>query len=413
MNGLFWIIVCVLILDFMIRSYATLLNLRSLRSRVPEELDDIYEAEGYRQSQEYIRVQSRFGLTISAVKLIGSLVFWFVGGFNYVDQAVRLIGWNEITNGILFFGIFAVATALINIPIDLYATFVIEERFGFNKTNYKTFFFDAFKSIILSAVIGIPILSGVLFFFDYTGSFSWLYAWVFAAGITLVISVVGPIWIMPIFNKFTPLEPGELRDAIIGYTKSVDFTYGNTYVIDGSKRSAHSNAFFTGFGKTKRIALFDTLIEQLSVDEIVSVIAHEVGHNKKKHTISGMALGMAHVGVLLFVFSLVMESHVLFDAFFMDEVSIYASLMFFGFMLTPMELLISPAIQFISRRHEYQADQWAVATTSDAQTLSSGLKKLAAKNLSNLSPHPFFVLLNYSHPPLLSRLNAIRTMSDR
>ena len=413
MNGLFWIIVCVLILDFMIRSYATLLNLRSLRSRVPEELDDIYEAEGYRQSQEYIRVQSRFGLTISAVKLIGSLVFWFVGGFNYVDQAVRLIGWNEITNGILFFGIFAVATALINIPIDLYATFVIEERFGFNKTNYKTFFFDAFKSIILSAVIGIPILSGVLFFFDYTGSFSWLYAWVFAAGITLVISVVGPIWIMPIFNKFTPLEPGELRDAIIGYTKSVDFTYGNTYVIDGSKRSAHSNAFFTGFGKTKRIALFDTLIEQLSVDEIVSVIAHEVGHNKKKHTISGMALGMAHVGVLLFVFSLVMESHVLFDAFFMDEVSIYASLMFFGFMLTPMELLISPAIQFISRRHEYQADQWAVATTSDAQTLSSGLKKLAAKNLSNLSPHPFFVLLNYSHPPLLSRLNAIRTVSDR
>jgi len=384
-----------------------------LRSRVPEELDDIYEAEGYRQSQEYIRVQSRFGLTISAVKLIGSLVFWFVGGFNYVDQAVRLIGWNEITNGILFFGIFAVATALINIPIDLYATFVIEERFGFNKTNYKTFFFDAFKSIILSAVIGIPILSGVLFFFDYTGSFSWLYAWVFAAGITLVISVVGPIWIMPIFNKFTPLEPGELRDAIIGYTKSVDFTYGNTYVIDGSKRSAHSNAFFTGFGKTKRIALFDTLIEQLSVDEIVSVIAHEVGHNKKKHTISGMALGMAHVGVLLFVFSLVMESHVLFDAFFMDEVSIYASLMFFGFMLTPMELLISPAIQFISRRHEYQADQWAVATTSDAQTLSSGLKKLAAKNLSNLSPHPFFVLLNYSHPPLLSRLNAIRTVSDR
>ena len=212
---------------------------------------------------------------------------------------------------------------------------------------------------------------------------------------------------MPIFNKFTPLESGVLREAIVQYTRSVDFTYGNTYVIDGSKRSAHSNAFFTGFGRTKRIALFDTLIDQLSVDEIVSVIAHEVGHNKKKHTISGMVLGIAHVAVLLFVFSLVMEHQALFDAFFMDEVSIYASLMFFGFILTPIELLISPGIQYISRRHEYQADQWAVATTADPEPLRTGLKKLAANNLANLSPHPFFVVLNYSHPPLTERLRAI------
>ena len=407
MNDLFWIIVGALILDFVVRSAATVLNLRSLRSSPPPGMDGIYEAEGYSKSQEYIRVQSKFGLTIGFLKLIAFLIFWVVGGFNYIDQAVRIIGFNEITNGILFFGMFAAVATIINIPVDLYATFVIEERFGFNKTNYKTFFFDAVKSIVLTAVIGVPVLSGVLFFFEYTGTLSWLYASLFAAGITLIISVIAPIWIMPIFNKFTPLESGVLREAIVQYTRSVDFTYGNTYVIDGSKRSAHSNAFFTGFGRTKRIALFDTLIAQLSVDEIVSVIAHEVGHNKKKHTISGMVLGIAHVAVLLFVFSLVMEHQALFDAFFMDEVSIYASLMFFGFILTPIELLISPGIQYISRRHEYQADQWAVATTADPEPLRTGLKKLAANNLANLSPHPFFVVLNYSHPPLTERLRAI------
>ena len=273
MNDLFWIIVGALILDFVVRSAATVLNLRSLRSSPPTGMDGIYEPEGYSKSQEYIRVQSKFGLTIGFLKLIAFLIFWVVGGFNYIDQAVRVIGFNEITNGILFFGMFAVVASLINLPADLYATFVIEERFGFNKTNYKTFFFDAVKSIFLTAVIGVPVLSGVLFFFEYTGTWSWLYASLFAAGITLIISVIAPIWIMPIFNKFTPLESGVLREAIVQYTRSVNFTYGNTYVIDGSKRSAHSNAFFTGFGRTKRIALFDTLIDQLSVDEIVSVIA--------------------------------------------------------------------------------------------------------------------------------------------
>jgi STE24 endopeptidase len=215
---------------------------------------------------------------------------------------------------------------------------------------------------------------------------------------------------MPIFNKFTPLESGELRTAIVEYAKSVKFTYGNIYVIDGSKRSAHSNAFFTGFGKTKRIALFDTLIEQLSTDEIVSVIAHEVGHNKKRHVVSGMALGVLHTGVLLFLFSLVMENQSLFEAFSMKSTSIYASIVFFGLLFTPIELIISPVMHFISRRNEYQADQWAVETTTSKNNLISGLKKLAAENLANLSPHPAFVMLNYSHPPLFNRVASISSL---
>ena len=410
MNGIFWLILIALILDFTTRFFSTILNMRYLKSSPPLGLEDVYEDEKYRRSQEYTRVQSYFGLIVNSIKIVLLLTFWFVGGFNYIDQAVRLMEWNEIGNGIAFIGIFAMLSMIFNIPLDLYATFVIEDKFGFNKTTYLTFVLDTLKSIFLTVIIGAPFLIGILCFFEYTGSLSWLYAWIFVTVISFVILIIGPIWIMPIFNKFTPLESGELRNTIIEYAKTVNFTFGNVYVIDGSRRSAHSNAFFTGFGKTKRIALFDTLIQQLSADEIVSVIAHEVGHNKKRHIGSGMALSILHTGVLLFLFSLVMEKQFLFEAFFMENTSIYASLVFFGLLFTPVELVISPVMQFISRRNEYQADQWAVETTADKQSLISGLKKLAANNLANLSPHPLFVTLNYSHPPLFNRIRSINSL---
>ena len=410
MNGIFWIILIALILGFTIRFFSTVLNMRSLKSNPPLGLEDVYEGEKYSESQEYTRVKSLFGLIVSSLKIVILLTFWFIAGFNYIDQVVRLMEWNEIGNGIAFIGIVAMLSIIVNIPLDLYATFVIEDKFGFNKTTYLTFVLDALKSIFLTVIIGAPFLIGILCFFEYTGSLSWLYAWIFVTVISFVISIIGPIWIMPIFNKFTPLKPGALRNAIMAYAKTVNFTFGNVYVIDGSRRSAHSNAFFTGFGKTKRIALFDTLIQQLSVDEIVSVIAHEVGHNKKNHVESGMALGILNTGILLFLFSLVMEKQVLFEAFFMENTSIYASLVFFGLLFTPVELVISPVMQFISRRNEYQADQWAVETTADKQSLISGLKKLASNNLANLSPHPVFVTLNYSHPPLFNRIKSINSL---
>ena len=410
MNGMFWVILAALILDFAIGLLSTILNVRSLKSIPPVELEDVYESEEYRKSQEYTRVQSLFGLIFSSFKLVLLLTFWFIGGFDYIDQAVRLMEWDEIWNGITFIGILAAFVVILNIPLDLYSTFVIEQRFGFNKTTYPTFVLDTIKSICLYIIIGGPLLIGILYFFEYTGSLSWLYVWIFVTVISFVISIIGPIWIMPIFNKFTPLESGELRNAIVEYAKKVNFTYGNIYVIDGSKRSAHSNAFFTGFGKTKRIALFDTLIEQLNTDEIVSVIAHEVGHNKKRHVVFGMALGVLHTGVLLFLFSLVMGNESLFEALFMANTSIYASLVFFGLLFTPIELILSPLMQFISRRNEYQADQWAVTTTTNKQSLITGLKKLAAENLANLSPHPLFVILNYSHPPIFNRIESIKLL---
>ena len=237
---------------------------------------------------------------------------------------------------------------------------------------------------------------------------AWLYVFTFLTLTTLFIQIIAPVWIMPIFNKSTPLDEGALRDAIIDYASKVNFKFGNIYVIDGSRRSAHSNALFAGFGKTKRIALFDTLIDQLTTSEIVSVIAHEVGHNKKRHIISGVVLGILQTGIFCFLLSLFIENNELFDAFFMEETSIYASLLFFGLLITPINLIVGPVMAAISRKHEYEADNWAVETTEDRNNLIEGLKKLAEKNLSNLSPHPFFVILNYSHPPLLDRINTIR-----
>lgn len=407
MNIVFWLILGALLIEFLIGFFSTLLNLRALETVAPDDLSDVYESEQYSKAQEYTRVNSRFGILNSFVTLVIGLLFWFFGGFNYIDQLVRAAGWNEIWTGVAFIGILTIAFTVLSIPSSLYATFVIEERFGFNKTTYKTYAVDTIKSLCLSFIIGIPLLAGILFFFEYMGSLAWLYAWGFVALLSVVLSVIAPMWIMPLFNKFTPLEPGELRDAIVEYAKKVTFTYGNIYVIDGSKRSAHSNAFFTGFGKTKRIALFDTLIQQLTTDELVAVIAHEVGHNKKKHIISGMLLGILHTGVLFFFFSLLMNNQLLFEAFFMDATSIYASLVFFGFLFTPVELIISVVTQAISRKHEYEADQWAVETVTNKQNLVSGLKKLAANNLANLSPHPIFVLLHFSHPPLSKRIEAI------
>ena len=408
MNIIFWIILVAVMSEFLLGSLSVILNLRSLKTSPPVGLEDVFAADEYQRSQEYTRVQSRFGLLVGFFDLVILVIFWFGGGFNYIDQEVRALGFNGIITGILFVGVLLTVNTLIKMPFSLYGTFVIEERFGFNKTTYITYLIDAIKGTLVSAAILIPLLAGVLYFFEYTGSMAWLYVFTFLTLTTLFIQVIAPVWIMPIFNKFTPLDEGALRDAIIDYASKVNFKFGNIYVIDGSRRSAHSNAFFAGFGKTKRIALFDTLIDQLTTSEIVSVIAHEVGHNKKRHIISGVVLGILQTGIFCFLLSLFIENKELFDAFFMEETSIYASLLFFGLLITPINLIVGPVMAAISRKHEYEADNWAVETTEDRNNLIEGLKKLAEKNLSNLSPHPFFVILNYSHPPLLDRINTIR-----
>ncbi|HBZ39038.1 MAG TPA: peptidase M48, partial [Balneola sp.] len=384
------------------------LNLKSLSKELPDEFDGVYDQETYAKSQEYTKTQTRFGFITGGFDLVVLLGFWFSGGFNWLDEIVRAWGFGELVTGLLYIAVLMVAKSVISLPFSIYSTFVIEERFGFNKTTPKTFVLDLIKGLGLGLLIGMPLLAGILAFFMYTGDLAWLYAWIAITIFSLVMQYVAPTWIMPMFNKFTPLEEGELRTAIEEYTDKVDFPLQGLFVIDGSKRSSKSNAFFTGFGKNKRIALYDTLIENHTNDELIAVLAHEIGHYKKKHIIKGMITSVIQTGAMLFVLSIFLQAEGLFDAFYMDEMSLYAGLIFFGMLYAPIDMILSVFMQISSRKHEYEADEFAATTTGKPEDMIATLKKLSKDNLSNLTPHPFYVFLNYSHPPALQRIKAIR-----
>ena len=413
LNAFFAIIVAALALEYVLSMSAKLLNLRALEPEPPSALDDIYDPAEYRRSQEYTRAKTRFDLASKSFNLALLLAFWFLGGFNLLDEAVRGMEYPSIVDGLLFIGVLGIGFMVANLPFDVYSTFIVEERFGFNRTSPRTFVADRVKGMLLTIVLGGALLAVVLALFEYGGSLAWLYCWAAVSGITVVLEFVAPTWIMPLFSKFTPLEAGELRDRIFDYARSVGFKVGDIYVVDGSKRSTKANAFFTGFGSRKRIALFDTLVEKHTVPELVSVLAHEIGHYKKRHILHRMALGVAHTGVLFFFLSVFMGSQGLFDAFGMEERSIYAGLLFFGLLYTPIELGLSLVLFAISRRYEYEADRWTVETVDDPGHLVTGLKKLSADNLTNLSPHPLLVALEFTHPPLLQRVTAIEDAMAR
>ena len=407
MNTFFVVILVALIVEYALGVAANMLNLGSLKPQPPSGLEGVYEPAEYRKSQAYTRATTRFGLVTTTFRLVLLLTFWFAGGFNYLDEVVRGWGYVSIASGLLYVGILVIAYTLVSMPFSIYSTFVLEERFGFNKTTPRTFVTDRLKGLALAVIIGAPLLAGILAFFEYAGSYAWLYCWVAVSLLMLGLQFVAPTWIMPLFNKFTPMEPGELKSAILDYAGQVDFTLDNIFVMDGSRRSSKANAFFTGFGRHKRIALFDTLVEKHSVSELVAVLAHEIGHYKKKHILQNLVIGIAHTGLLFYLLSVFLDSGGLYDAFFMEEQSIYAGLLFFSLLYTPIEVGLSIVLHMVSRKHEYDADRWSVQTVEEPASLVEGLKKLAADNLSNLAPHPLYVLLNHSHPPLLQRVQAV------
>ncbi|MBN1368783.1 MAG: M48 family metallopeptidase [Dehalococcoidaceae bacterium] len=407
MNILFYIILSAILLEYILGVVANLLNMKALRSNPPAVLEDIYREEEYKKAQEYTRTRIQGELAAGSFTLAVLLVFWFAGGFNLLDQAVRQWAFGPVVNGLIYIGILAAAYSLLTLPFGVYSTFVVEERFGFNRTTPKIFISDMVKSLALAVLLGGPLLAGVLAIFEYGGAYAWLYCWVGVTVITLFLQYLSPTWIMPLFNKFTRLEEGELRDAIFAYARLVDFPLQNVFVMDGSRRSTKSNAFFTGFGRNKRIALFDTLIAKHTTQELVAVLAHEIGHHKKKHILQGAVISILHTGALLFLLSVFITSPGLHEAFFMEDSSVYTGILFFGLLYTPIELALSIILQVLSRRNEYEADRFAAETTGGPQQLVSALKKLAAGNLSNLTPHPFYVFLYYSHPPLKQRIEAI------
>ena len=410
MNAYAVIILVTLLGSYILNLITDLLNLKHLSPLLPEEFKETYDAGAYKNSQEYTQVNTRFGFLTSSIGLFITLAFWFSGGFNYLDKFVRAWDFGVIGTGLVYIAILMLLRSFLALPFSIYKTFVIEERFGFNKTTVKTFILDLIKGLFLGILLGGPLLAGLLYFFYQAGNAAWIYAWMVTTIFILIVQFIAPIWIMPLFNKFTPLEEGELRDSIYSYTEKVKFPLKGLFVMDGSKRSKKSNAFFTGFGKNKRIVLFDTLIKNHTVGELVSVLAHEVGHYKKRHILKSMIISILHMGFMFYLLSIFLSHQKLFDAFYMDHMSVYAGLIFFGMLYTPVEMILSVVMQMFSRKNEYEADRFAVETTKLPDNMVSALKKLSRDNLSNLTPHPAYVFLNYSHPPVLKRIEAINAL---
>ena len=387
-----------------------ILNLRALRLEAPAALADVYDPDEYRRSQQYTRVRTRFGFVESGFSLIVFLLFWLLGGFGWWDGVVR--GWDvgPLWTGLVFLIGLMLARSVLDLPFSAWAVFVIEERFGFNRTSPRTFVADLAKGVAVSLVLGVPLLLGFLALFEYGGSWAWVYAWIAAALFSLVMQVLVPMFIMPLFNKFTPLEDEELKQAVMDYAQRVDFPLKGVYVIDASRRSTKGNAFFTGVGRAKRIALFDTLIDRHPREELLAVLAHEVGHYKKRHVLLGTLVAVLETGVFLALFSVLVDQAGLFAAFDVDTPSVYAGIIFVSVLLRPLQLVLSVAGAAWSRRHERQADRFAADTTGRADLLISGLERLTRDSLSNLTPHPVYVFLNYSHPPLLERTRSLRAL---
>ena len=411
MNPYLIFILAVLILSYLLNLVIAILELHALDPELPPEFSDVYSQKKYRQSQQYTRVTTRFSQTSDTFMLVVTIAFILAGGFNQVDLMARSFGLGSIATGLLFAGGLALLSTIIGLPFSIYSTFVIEERFGFNKTTPKTFVLDLVKGLILAICIGTPLLAAVLWFFQVAGNLAWLYCWLAVTVFTLIIQFLAPVVIMPLFNKFTPLEDGELKKSITDYAQAQQFAIKGIYTMDGSKRSTRLNAFFTGFGRFRRIVFFDTLMEKLNTGEIVAVLAHEMGHFKHKHIFKMMGASILQMGIMFFIMSLFLGNQQLFAAFGMEHISIYAGLIFFGFLYSPVSTLLSIFFNLFSRKHEYEADAWAVTTTGQVQELISGLKKLSVHNLSNLTPHPLNVFVNYSHPPILQRIRAIEQLS--
>ncbi|MFO8098237.1 MAG: M48 family metallopeptidase [Salinibacter sp.] len=402
------IVLAALLAEYGLNAVADVLNLRTLQSALPDEFADTFDADTYAESQDYTRARTRFGLLQSSVGVVVLLAFWFAGGFAWLDGLVR--GWelHPILTGLCYIGLLIGAQGVLSLPFSLYGTFVIEERFGFNETTLRTFVLDRLKGLALGLAIGGPLLAALLWFFQQTGPFAWIYAWGTVTVVMLLLQYVAPRFLMPLFNDFEPLEDGELRHAILDYADSVDFALDDIYVMDGSRRSSKSNAFFTGFGANRRIVLFDTLVEEQSVDELVTIVAHEMGHYKRHHIPQRMAISVLQTGVLFLLLSVFLQVEGLYAAFYVEQLSVYTGLVFFGLLYTPVDLFLSLPLQAWSRRHEYEADAFAVETTGRPGTFASALKQLAASNRAHLTPHPLYVALHHSHPPLRERIRHVR-----
>jgi STE24 endopeptidase len=404
---LFYIIIILLIADFIFERILEYLNSTRWSDLLPKEVSDIYDEEKYRQQQSYEKANFRFSTISSIFSFVVMLLMFLFGGFAWVNGLALSVSTNPILTALMFFGILLLASDLINTPFSIYDTFVIEEKFGFNKTTPKTFVLDKLKGYLLGAFIGGGLLSLIIYIYQLTTSDFWIFAWLVISGFSILMVLFYSSLIVPLFNKQTSLPEGELKTAIEDFSSKVGFKLDNIFVIDGSKRSTKANAYFTGFGSKKRIVLYDTLINDMTTNELVAVLAHEIGHYKKHHVLWSLLLGILQTGLVLFIFSLFVGSPDLSAALGVDTPSFHIGLIAFGILYSPISMFSGLAMNIFSRKNEYQADLFAAINFS-ADELTSALKKLSVKNLSNLRPHPAYVFFHYSHPTLLQRLTALK-----
>lgn len=407
MSTIFILIISILIVGFLVDFTLDLLNISALKTGLPPMLAGEYSAESYSKSQLYQREAGKFGLVGSSLSFVVIILMFILGGFTWVHEWVATVTDTVIISALLFFGILMLGSGILSLPLDIWSTFVIEEKYGFNKTTPRIFILDKIKSLALLLVIGVPLAALVIWIFTITGRSFWLWTWLVLSVFSLFLSFFYSTLIVPLFNKQKPLDEGPLRSAIESLAARADFPLKNIFVIDGSKRSSKSNAYFAGFGSKRRIVLYDTLIRDLNENQILAVLAHEIGHYRKKHILFSMLLSVLQTGLMLFLFSLVVGNPMFSEALNIAEPTFHIGLLIFGILFSPVSELTGLLFNKLSRSFEYQADAFAEGLGLGRE-LSSGLVRLSEKNLSNLTPHPAYVFVHYSHPTLMQRLCRLR-----
>ena len=402
------LLILFLLSEFILETTSDLLNLGRLDDRIPEEFIGLYDSDQYSKSIAYQKDGTLFQLFVRSTQfiLLAGFIFW--GGFNLIDQWARGFHLSSILTGVLFAGILSSLKLITQLPFSIYHTFYLEARYGFNKTTVQTFISDLIKGIILGGLLGGFIFSGLIYFFEYTGDQAWLYAWMALSLFQLILLYIAPAVIMPLFNRFTPLPEGGLKQAIESYAKTRNFQLSGIFTMDSSKRSTKGNAFFTGLGRFRKLVFFDTLLTQQSQEELVAILAHEIGHFERKHIQKSILLSVITSGFLFYSFKFFINHPVVFEAFSLENSSIYAGLVFTGIVYGPILRVFSIFTNMISRKHEFEADSFAEKTYGKPEVLISALKKLSVDHLSHLNPHPLKVALDYSHPPILDRIKALR-----
>jgi len=403
---IFWLIIAFILFEFVFDKVVDFFNAKSWDAPKPEIVKDLYDEKEYAKAKNYAQENGKLGLISGIFSLLIILATLFYNGFANLDTLVKTFSENSILQSLYFFGIISLISMILNLPFGIYKTFVIEEKYGFNKTTPKTFILDFIKGIVLGAIIGGLLLGVLAYLFQEGGEYFWVYIWAVMTAFSLFFATFYTSLIVPIFNKLKPLEDGELRSSIEEYANKVGFSLKNIFVIDGSKRSSKSNAYFSGLGSKKAIVLFDTLIEDNSKEELTAILAHEVGHYKKKHILMSMFLSIAQMGIMFFIFGWLSQNDNLALALGVEKINFHIALVAFGMLYAPISLLTGILMNMYSRKNEFEADAFAKETYG-SEFLISSLKKLSKKHLSNLTPNKFYTFIHYSHPPLIERLKAL------